>query len=115
MYTPPSLPDTQALTEFRENTAQVLKQLARSDRPLLLTQKGKAAGIVMSTHAYEQLADAALLSHSIRAVDRSIRQIAAGKTYPAEEVLQELERKYAAKSRSTRHRKSDNTHQDARA
>ncbi|HEX2837338.1 MAG TPA: type II toxin-antitoxin system Phd/YefM family antitoxin [Phycisphaerales bacterium] len=99
MYTPPSLPDTQALTEFRENTAAVLKRLARTDRPLLLTQKGKAAGIVMSTRVYEQLADAAALSQSIEAVRRGLKEFNAGKARPAAKALAALERKLKQKTK----------------
>lgn len=97
MYVIPSLPDTQALTEFRERSAAVLKELSKSDRPLLLTQKGKAAGVVMSPKAYERLADAAHLSQSIAAARQSLQEFHQGKGRPAKLALDALEAKYRAK------------------
>lgn len=94
MYTPPHLPDTQALTDFREHTADVLKELARSDRPLLLTQRGKAAGVVMSTHAYEQLAEAAELARSIESVRQGMADIRAGRVIPVAEAMTRLRKKH---------------------
>lgn len=94
MYHPPSLPDTQALTDFRENTAAVLKKLADSNRPLLITQKGKAAGVIMSPRAYEALADAAELARSVEQVRLSIAQFEAGLVEPADKAFAKLEAKY---------------------
>lgn len=90
------MPETQALTDFREHTATVLKRLAKSGKPLLLTQKGKAAGVVMSTKVYEQLADAAALAESITAVRQSLEEFAQGKSRPADVVLDRLDAKYRA-------------------
>jgi len=97
MYLIPSLPETQALTEFRERTAAVLRELSKSDKPLLLTQKGKAAGVVMSPRAYELMADAASLYRSIAAARQSLQEFHQGKARPLSDALDQLEAKYSAK------------------
>ena len=100
MYIPTHLPDTQALTEFREQTAHVLKKLARSGKPLLITQKGKAAGVVMSPRLYEAMADAAALARSIEGVRQSLADFHAGRVMPADEALQQLAKKHQPGTRT---------------
>ena len=51
--------DIQSLTNFRRRSAQLLKQLKKSKRPMLLTVKGKAAAIVQDAEAYQRLLDIA--------------------------------------------------------
>ncbi len=99
MYTPTHLPDTQAVTEFREKTSSVLRQIRRNDRPLLLTQNGKAAGVVLSPRAYASLADAAALANSIESVRRSLADAKSGRTRRAKDVLDDLDERVSKRKR----------------
>lgn len=84
------LPDTCPLTEFRRDAAGYLKRLRKSNKPLLLTQDGRAAGVVMSTAEYDRLATELEAAEIRRAIDRSLADIKAGRTRPAEEVIHDL-------------------------
>lgn len=101
-YLPSALPDTEALTPFRENTASILKGIARTDRPLVITQNGRAAGVVVSAHVYKQLAEAAVLLHSIEQARLSIAEFHEGKARPLDEVFGDLATKYGAKTKKRR-------------
>ena len=51
--------DIQSLTTFRRRSAEFLKHLKKSKRPVVLTVKGKAAAIVQDAAAYQRLLDIA--------------------------------------------------------
>lgn len=97
MYTPSHLPETQALTEFREKTSATLRRLRRSDRPLLLTQNGKAAGVVLSPKAYADLADTADLARSIVSLRKGLADAKAGRSRKAADALDDLTQTRARK------------------
>jgi prevent-host-death family protein len=43
------------LTEFKANSAKIVKELRESRRPLVLTQNGRAALVVMSPQAFDRI------------------------------------------------------------
>jgi prevent-host-death family protein len=43
------------LTTFRRRSGEFIKQLKKSERPVVLTVKGKAAAIVQDAGAYQRL------------------------------------------------------------
>ena len=66
------VPDTFSVTDFRENTSGHIRRLKKSKKPTLLTQNGRAAAVVLSPDAYEQLAADAELAISGQSVYRLI-------------------------------------------
>ena len=51
--------DIQSLTNFRRRSGDVMKQIRKSKRPLVLTVNGKAAAVVQDAGAYQRLLDIA--------------------------------------------------------
>ncbi|HHN75430.1 MAG TPA: type II toxin-antitoxin system Phd/YefM family antitoxin [Acidobacteria bacterium] len=47
---PPIVP----VTDLRQDAASVLQQVRDSGRPLVITQRGRAAAVVLSVEAYEK-------------------------------------------------------------
>jgi PHD/YefM family antitoxin component YafN of YafNO toxin-antitoxin module len=47
--------DVASLADFARNTREHTETLAKTRRPRVLTQNGKAAAVVMSTAAFEEL------------------------------------------------------------
>lgn len=92
------LPDVYALTEFRENTAQHVKRLKKTKRATLLTQKGRAAAVIMSPEAYEKMAEEAELARSIQSVQRSIKEFDEGKGMTVDEAFAPLLKKYTKRA-----------------
>ncbi len=86
--------DIQSLTTFRRKSAQFLKQLKKSKRPVVLTINGKAAAIVQDAEAYQRLLDIAARADVYEAIRQGLDDIAHGRTRPAREVLDELRRRY---------------------
>lgn len=66
------LPDVHPLTDFRARAAQHLKRLRKADRPTILTQKGRAAAVLMSTAQYEQLLADAEFTRTVAAIQEAL-------------------------------------------
>ena len=86
--------DIQSLTSFRRNSAQFIKQLRKSQRPLVLTVKGKAQAVVQDAEAYQRLLDAAARADVREAIRQGLDDVAHGRTRPASEVFDDLRRQY---------------------
>lgn len=79
--------DVRPVTEFRANTSALIDQMHASRRPLILTQHGRSAAVLLDPEVYEDLiAENELL----RDLSISEAQIAAGRVIPHEEVVRRM-------------------------
>lgn len=58
--------DIQPLSAFRANAAAFLKSVRESQRPLVLTQHGKSAAVVLDVEQYENLLEELEVIRDIR-------------------------------------------------
>ncbi len=79
------------ISYVKANAAQIIDELADGGEPIVVTQNGEAKAVVMSVHEYEQREEALAL---LKVLAMGSRNIAEGRTKPADEVLDRLERKY---------------------
>jgi prevent-host-death family protein len=86
--------DIQSLASFRRQPGEVLKQLRKSKRPVVLTIKGKAAAVVQDAGAYQRLLDLAARADDDEAVRQGLDDVAKGRTWPAEEVFDGIRRRH---------------------
>jgi antitoxin YefM len=75
------------VTEFRANTSALLTQIRASKRPIVLTQHGRSAAVLMDVQVYEDLIDEIALLRDIRI---SEEQIARGEGIPHDEAVAQL-------------------------
>lgn len=82
------LPNLVPISDLRQDAAKVLKQVRESREPLIITQRGRAAAVMLSVESFERSErDKELL----RLLARGEREIAAGKGYDLEAVLAEAD------------------------
>jgi prevent-host-death family protein len=86
--------DIQSLTTFRRRSGDFMKQLKKSQRPVVLTVKGKAAAIVQDAAAYQRLLDLAARADAEEGLRQGLDDVAHGRTRPAREAFDEIRRKY---------------------
>jgi prevent-host-death family protein len=80
------VPKIVPVTDLRQDAAAVLKQLQESHEPLVITQRGRAAAVLISLEAYERSrAERELL----RQLARGEREIAEGRGHSLDSVLRE--------------------------
>jgi prevent-host-death family protein len=87
--------DIQPLTTFRNNSVKMMKQLKKTGRPIILTVNGKAEATVLSAAAYQLLLDLASAADEREGLRQGLEDLAASRTYPAEQVFSEIRKNYA--------------------
>ena len=82
------LPEIVPVTDLRHGAAEVLQRLRKSKAPLVITQRGRAAAVLLSIEAYEKSQhDMELL----RLLVRGEKEIAKGEGHSLESVLEEAD------------------------
>jgi antitoxin YefM len=79
--------DVLPVTEFRANTSAMLTRMHASQRPVILTQHGRGAAVVMDVDVYERMLDEVELLRNLQIAEA---QIARGETIPHVQVVAEL-------------------------
>lgn len=85
----PKIPHIIPVTDLRQDAAAALKRVRTSQQPVVITQRGRAAAVMLSVEAYEQREQEREL---LRLLARGEREIAAGKGHNLASVLAEADR-----------------------
>ena len=83
--------DIKPLSEFRANAAELIDQVKNSGRPLVLTQRGHSAAVLLDVAGYAQLIEELELLRDVRT---AVRQIESGKGIPNRQVKTELRKRF---------------------
>ncbi len=83
--------DILSLSEFRSNSAAYVEEIKSNKRPVILTQNGKSALVVMDVSAYQQLMNKLTLLEEITQAKTEIEQ-GLGKSHDL--FINELRAKY---------------------
>lgn len=86
--------DIQSITAFRRRSAEFMKQLKKSKRPVVLTVKGKAAAIVQDAGAYQRLLDIAAQADVIEGIRQGLEDLNEGRVRPAKDFFAEFETRH---------------------
>jgi antitoxin YefM len=79
--------DVRPVTEFRANAAAMLDQVQKTKRPMILTQHGRSAAVLLDVAVYEDLLDEVALLRDVRTGEE---QIADGEGTPHGAVARRL-------------------------
>jgi prevent-host-death family protein len=83
------VPDIIPVTDLRQDAAAALKRVRMSKQPLVITQRGRAAAVMLSVEAYER---AEYERQILRLLARGEREISAAKGHDLDHVLAEADR-----------------------
>jgi prevent-host-death family protein len=87
--------DIQPMTAFRNHSADFMRHLRETGRPVVLTVNGRAAAVVQDAEAYQHLLDLAAEASAAEGIRQGLEDMATGRTRPAHEVFSELRAAYA--------------------
>ena len=76
-----------SVSEFRANAAQFIEQMQAADEPVILTQHGRSAAVLLDVASYQRMLDELAL---LREVQKAEQQVAAGKTFTHAAVARKL-------------------------
>ncbi|MEW5774988.1 MAG: type II toxin-antitoxin system Phd/YefM family antitoxin [Thermodesulfobacteriota bacterium] len=80
--------DIRPLSEFRAGAAECIAQVRSSKRPLVITQRGKSAAVLLDVEVYEDLMDRLELVEDIRVAEE---QLARGEGIEEDEVFRRIQ------------------------
>lgn len=83
------VPKIVPISDLRQDAAGVLDRLRRSQEPVVITQRGRAAAVLLSVDAYEQSEEERQI---LRVLARGDREIQAGKGPSLDTVLGEADK-----------------------
>ena len=83
--------DIKPVSEFRANTADLIEQVRNSGRPLILTQRGHSAAVLLDVADYAQLVEELELLRDVRT---AVQQIESGKGVPNRQAKAELRKRF---------------------
>jgi antitoxin YefM len=66
--------DVKPISEFRANAASLVQQVRRTKRPLVITQQGKSAAVLMDVTEYENLIARLELLQDIETADAQLNE-----------------------------------------
>lgn len=75
------------LSDFRKNTASIMKQLKKDRRPIVLTQNGKSAAVLIDVAEYQGITEFAELTSAIEDAEFQLASGAGVSQVDAEQVL----------------------------
>ena len=85
--------DIKPVSEFRANAAELIDQLRNTGRPLVLTQRGRSAAVLLAVVDYERLLEEIELLRDVREAEK---QIKSGRVLSNREAKAELRRRLRA-------------------
>jgi prevent-host-death family protein len=83
-----AVPDIVPITDLRQDASGVIKRATASQQPVFITQRGRAAAVVVSTQAYERTQHELEI---LRLLARGEAEIESGGGHTLSEVLAEAD------------------------
>ncbi len=84
--------DIQPVTEFRANAAQFIEQVQATGEPVILTQHGRSAAVLLDVESYESMMDELALLRDVRVAEE---QVASGNSRSHAAVAKKLRERLA--------------------
>lgn len=82
------IPNIVPITDLRQNATAIVKRVTKMRKPLIITQRGRAAAVMVSIEEYEHSRHEIEL---LRLLARGEKEIEAGKGYDLDVVLSEAD------------------------
>jgi len=84
--------DVKPVSEFRANAAALIERLRSTRRPLVLTQRGHSAAVVLDVAEYEPLVEEI---ETLRDIGTAVRRVRDGKGVGNREAKVQLRKRFA--------------------
>lgn len=83
------------VSEFKAQAAEWLRKLAETGAPVVVTQNGKPAGVLLSPRAFDELTDQARF---VAAVNEGLADAEAGRLHAHAEVAKRMKARFGGKA-----------------
>jgi prevent-host-death family protein len=82
--------DIQPMTTFRIHSADIMRHLKDTKRPVILTVNDKSAAVVQDAEAYQHLLDLAAEAHAAEGIRQGLEDLRNGRTRRGGVVFDEI-------------------------
>lgn len=82
--------DIQPTTTFRNHSAEIMRHLKDTKRPVVLTVNGRAAAVVQDAEAYQHLLDLAAEANAAEGIRQGLEDLRVGRVRTAQAVFNEI-------------------------
>jgi len=82
--------DIHPLTNFKRNTADFVKQMKKTKRPVILTVNGKAELVVQDADSYQNMLQRLDRLEAVEAIRQGLKDADEGRVHDARKALQAL-------------------------
>ena len=84
--------DIHSLSEFRSNASGFISQVHSTKRPLVITQNGKSAAVLLDVDEYEKIMEK---SELIQDIETALNQISEGRGIPDSKARRMVKTRYS--------------------
>jgi prevent-host-death family protein len=92
--------DIVPIAEFKAKAPRYIERIRESNHPLIITQHGKAAAVVLSPEEFDRLQQIQYERHFLTALVKGQNEGLQGMTVPHEEVKEQLRERYSSPKKS---------------
>jgi prevent-host-death family protein len=86
--------DIVPVSEFKAQAAEYFRRVAETGQPLVITQNGKAAGVLLSPNEFDRLSERARF---VAAVEEGLKDADAGQLREHDEVVSRMRARFGRK------------------
>lgn len=86
-----------SLSEFKQNSSDILKYIKKTHSPAVLTINGKAEAVLLDPESYQEMVNKISLLESAKKIEASLLEMENDKGIPAKEAFQKLRKKITKK------------------
>ena len=90
MRAPKISEDIVPVSDFKAHAAELLRRIAETGQPLVITQNGKAAGVVLSPERFDELTERARFAEAIKS---GLADSDADRVLPHEVVVERMQKR----------------------
>ena len=80
--------DVRPVTDFRNHAAEILAQVKTTKRPVVITQKGKSAAVLLDVEHYERQQE---MLELLQKIAKGVKAAEEGRLIPHAQVMREVE------------------------
>ncbi len=85
------------MTEFKQNSTEILKYIKKTHNPTILTVNGRAEAVVMDAHSYQEMVNKIALIESANNIKAALVEMENDAGISAKKVFKKLHKKMAKK------------------
>jgi prevent-host-death family protein len=83
--------DIRSLSDFKRDTATLMRKMKKHGRPLVLTVNGRAEVVVQDAAAYQRMLDLAARAEAVLAIRQGLSDLEAGRVRDARQALDRMQ------------------------